>query len=636
MSWTSKSALPAAVVAAAAAVTSYALYRALRCYRPQRTSLVTLRLPGAPTRRQLLAAAEAHAADGMISVAPGRATKYALVLDAPLARRICESKAFVRELSMYRRYWPFLDGSLLLLEGAPHDAARLALAPLFGLSHLRASLPTLSECCNELVHELLDLQAAHPLGCVPEPTVLRALQGFALSAASRTLLGHNFSKRHRQVLIALFEELLEHAQLSDTDGLGYEGWSTFRTLAQRLERIVGQAVDSQLACATRSQRGQPPGAEPPVTLCSLLLVQRDGGASQGEAALRAQAVAHATGLLFAALNAGTELLALVSALARGGGAPEAELAAVRAEVRSGVIDGRVSFEQLVLSGPPIFASAPAPAEHLAQRHQPLRHLGALVLEVLRLHPGISHVRLTATRDVHVLLGGYPRREPAPRPLMHVPGSCSERLHTFRRGDAVVVSPWLLHHVPTHWAPPAAALRLGRHLQAGAHEAATAAAEAPAGVEAEVGRGDASHVDQRAGTEAASSPAANWLLPFSAGPKRCPASRLALAQMQLLGIALLQACEAIERVRAVGLAAETGDADAAASWAEPDEFGTAPVASEQSDGEQHVLQPPLATDSHHTTAGTGRFSGLTVRAALRFRRQPDGMCVMTLRAGAAAS
>lgn len=117
---------------------------------------------------------------------------------------------------------------------------------------------------------------------------------------------------------------------------------------------------------------------------------------------------------------------------------------------------------------------------------------AFVREVLRLHPGVNHMTLVAQSDA-ALEGAGPRGSDLP----------------LRTGDRLWVSPHLLHRLPRHWRD-AAAFDPSRHWR-----------ETPA----------------------------TAYMPFAAGVKRCPASRLALAELTMLVAGLVARLGPVEKASA---------------------------------------------------------------------------------------
>ena len=150
---------------------------------------LVLRQP--PSRDALLLAAAACPRERCVRVRPpAGAAPFVLITCPTLARRVCESGVFERDLTAYERYRPFLGGSLLLQRGAEHTRARAALRPIFSDAHVRAALPELRRCCARLCAALVDAQARSPLRCVPICAVHRLAQLFALEV-SETLLGRD-------------------------------------------------------------------------------------------------------------------------------------------------------------------------------------------------------------------------------------------------------------------------------------------------------------------------------------------------------------------------------------------------------------------------------------------------------------
>lgn len=179
-----------------------------------------------PSREALLLVAAAHPRDACVRVRPPAegSAPFVLITCPVLARHVCESGRFERDLGHYERYRPFLGGSLLLQRGAPHTRARAALRPLFGAAHVHASLPELRACCARFCDELIEAQERSPFGCVPERGLYRLCQLFTLDV-SDTLLGLSGSRAESH---AASGAGAESARASD---LGARRRRALRTLA---------------------------------------------------------------------------------------------------------------------------------------------------------------------------------------------------------------------------------------------------------------------------------------------------------------------------------------------------------------------------------------------------------------------
>lgn len=501
---------------------------------------------GEPTRDALLRAAAVADAAGApcVRVRPARGRPYVLAVCPALARRACADPALRRDLSGYAVYEPFLAGSLLLAhaDGEPHRAARAALRPLFGLAHVRAAFPVVARESARLARALAVATPAARRG-----DVLRLCRLHALDVAAVVLLGGGGGgggdargadgverARHRReglAIIALLDELQEAAvciggkaaagPADDSGGGGGGGLAGGRAAQDRadaarslacntprlLVRVAARiGLDDQLRAAEAARAAARGGGATAAVAAAAAADAAMGWAAGGGAPLHSVAscllraehspppardaiLAQCVGLVYAALNSANELAALARAFADGDPAHAAAARAACAEVRACVdAEGaswcQIGWEASIAAGD----GASDAAGHARRCGCAASRAGggggacsllpvtrAIVREVLRLEPGILHVMLEQTART----------------------GCT--FLPLESGEGVVVSPWLL----------------SRRL--------------PADGGAESAAFDHTRRALRGGGDA-------WL-PFSAGPKRCPASALALAELHCLAVEL---------------------------------------------------------------------------------------------------
>ena len=508
--------------------------------------------PGAKLTRELLHSAARDFAP--LVRLPG--SHGVLVTDPTLARKLLEGgSGAVRDVSAYAKYATFLEDALVLLpqgDGGRHARLRAQLLPLFSARRAHPTLVACVERCLVRLDEHARSSRAVPL--------YKELQDFTIDATSSSFLAGRLSDADGRRLKLLFEEWLDSPPepppppppppppLRPSSIIaavrrwrGRCRWLLLRALSssssrlppppeeeqqpaasapppdrlmvaygQIVDRCVERQVEHELrratqcvaasAAATSDDGGSRSGEGGGLLPCVLGVLRPDDVTS---AEARRAAAQQSAGLLFAGLNAAKELHGLLHLVAhqpelqaaarreveaqlgrRGataaaaGSEAAAEVEAAKAKV--GLEAAKVKVEADATAEPPLpfeafYGGVDAGGGGGGPR---LALCDRLVRESLRLAPGIEHLRLRVAARGGARVGG----------------------HLLPPGTRLVVSPALMHRHPRHWPQPA--------------------------------EPDTPRPELFEPAASAARPAGCWL-PFSAGPKGCPAGAFALHEMRLL-------------------------------------------------------------------------------------------------------
>ena len=504
------------------------------------------------THSSLSAAAREHWPDGLVRL-PGN--HGVLVTSPALTRQLLErgDGAVHREVQQYVRYGGFLPGALVLLPqgSVEHRVLRSALLPLFTPMATRRNHATLLACTERLVARLAEFAAKRgERAAVP---LYRFVQEYTLDVTCRAFLGGTMADADARRLIALFEEWLESPPPQKMAGAGAWGARGARHVRKAVGRLLGRPTDEEdhqrllgvyegiltRVCARMAvteadlaagqQDGAPAasgaGTDAPAASCAgtdapstrrppsprtVLGALRPLGAVCG-LEMRQQAA----GLLFAGLNSSKELHSMLALMAHHPQLQEEAHAELEAVLGVGDEGRAPTYEELSdaaassrhgrtgqsVRGAEGDASA---ADPLPPAAASLEYCSRLVFEALRLSPGIEHLRLHTTRTVTVDSGDTEQLATGSGDGTGRNGRAGGRRIVLPEATRLVISPASLHHHPSHWPQPCDTPR---------PELFTPAAQA------------------------ARSP--GCFLPFSAGPKGCPAAGFALHEARMLLAMVLQ-------------------------------------------------------------------------------------------------
>lgn len=494
--------------AAAVLLTTLIVYAADYARRARLLRRLPRTPPGAKlTHDLLLAAGRDHPLAVRLPGAHG-----VLITSPKLALRLLEreSERVHRDTSAYLRYRSFLGGSLVLLpqSGSAHAGLRSALLPLFSGAAARRAHPEVLGCVDRFLEQL---QAACEMGkdgtSKPLP-LYRLLQRFTVDVTSAAFLAQHVSDKDARRLAALFEEWLDAPPPPMQDPP-----PDFARGCSRLWRLAVHARYSPVAALRRAMGGAPRDASPPSpdrllasyrAMLSRLVDRQDEAEELREAAddppptacvlgaLTRHAAASDDPVRDISVRAAAREVARYEASAQTAGLLFAglnsakELAALLTLAATHPAlhdDARNEVDALLAGAAPEYAD-------VAGSSPRLKLVAQIVSESLRLSPGIEHLRLDTTRELD--LDG----------AMGEAGAGGG--YVIPRGTRLVISPAMMHRHPLHWPQPCDKPRPELFTEA----ARTARAD-------------------------------GCFLPFSAGPKGCPAGGFALLEMRMLLCRTLQ-------------------------------------------------------------------------------------------------